>query len=1186
MNDIDTKSKIAIFKSEEFTKENSSIKSLNLSEIDILETIHALELHQLELELQNEELRQAKEQAESSAQKYAELYDFAPTAYFTLSNSAEIIDSNLFGSQMLGKERIQLKNSYLTTYISEENQRIFETFLKNIFLSRKKETCEVKLLIESKTSLFVHLTGMMTDKTDQCLMTAMDITEIKKMAELNQILLTSLPYAAMYIRQKDKVVLAANKIALDLGIKIGGQCWHEFKESEYLCEKSKKIAEKYPNGVPAEFEIQCSFCQADKCFIENSNQNNNEIHALGKIWDIYWIKINDEIFLHYAIDITERKQAEEEREFLISSIENSNNIVVVKDLNLRVVAANKGFLDVIGHDNIKSIIGKNDAELFGISAKSEPVRSYMEDDRRAQKMQKGEYILKEELLNLPNGDVITILTKKYPIFNNKGKLFCTGNVSIDITERKKSEEALLKSEQMLQSILEHFPGDVFWKNKQSIYMGCNQSFAEGFGFKSKAEIINKTDFDLGLSAKLAEAYRADDRKIIESGIEILHRTEKKNLKNGEKNWFDSSKLPLRDFDGNTIGIMGVFTNITKRKLAEESLIKSEEKYRKLIENSHDIIYIFNTKGIFTYVSSAWTLLLGHRVEQVVGKSIQQFIHKDDYQRSFDFLNKVVKYGERQETIEYRVQHKNGSWFWHSTSGVPLKDKYGEIIGIEGTASNITERKLAELKLRESEKNYRYLFANNPQPMWIIDYETLAFLEVNSAAVNHYGYSKVEFLGMKLGNIKLQKNTLAPFKKLNNEKQDYRITLEEKHKTKSGKIIYVEITSHAVDYEGKNARHILVNDVTERKLAEQDLKQLNEKLEDRVKERTSELQNSNISLKLAEEKFRTVADFTYGWEYWIGDDGKILYMSPSAEKVTGYTLEEFVNDPKLLDMIVYKNDKENWEEHKKMIYSSKKRHAEIIYRIEKKTGEIRWISSISRSVKINGKYMGIRVSNLNITQKIKAENALLKVTVDVEERERNRFSRELHDGLGPLLSTIKLYFQWLAETNDPEKIKIITQKGNANIESAIQSTREIARGLSTQNLNKFGFVDTITDFTQRLNDTKKIKINFITNTNDRFNNFLETSLYRISTELIKNTLTYAQASLVILDFKFIKEKNKILLTYTDNGIGFDLASTEKESKGMGVMNIQQRIKSLRGKFKIKTQVGKGIKVFIELPIDDI
>lgn len=1174
-------------KTEELLLHKPNNTSSNLNELEILNRIHELEEEKLELKLQNEELRLVKEKFEKSVEKYTQLYDFAPTAYFTLSKSGKIINVNHLGLKLLCNDRPQLLNYDFSNYVSFDARLIFDNFLINVFNSGNKETCEIKLAVKSESTTIAHLTGCLMEQKDQCLITIVDITELKKVAELNQILLTSLPYPAMYIRRADRVVLAANQIALDMGVKVGGQCWREFGKSEHISKQSKKNADNFPYNVPAKFGIQCTFCQADKCFSEHSEQNNKEINAFGLIWDTYWIKINEEVFLHYAVNITERKQAEEEREFLIASIENSSNIVVVKDLNLRVVAANKTYLKVSGHSSIKSIIGKNDAEIFGMSSDSEPIRSYIEDEKRAQKLSKGQYILTEELLTLPSGETRTVLTKKYPIFNKKGKLFCTGNLSLDITERKKAVEALQKNEEMLQNILEHFPGDIFWKDKNSNYLGCNQSFAEGAGLKSKNDVIYKNDFELEWEKDLAESYRADDLKIMMSGKEKLHRIEQKHQKNGEKIWFDTSKIPLRDSEGNIIGVLGVFTDITQRKMVEEALKQSEEKYRELIENSQDIIFMSNPKGILTYVSHAWTVLLGHPLELVVGKSFKEFIHPDDHQKYYKFMHKVITTGERQQGIEYRIEHMNGSWYWHTASGVPIRDEACEIIGFEGTATDITERKLAEEQLRESETKYRYLFANNPQPMWIIDYKTLKFLEVNQAAISHYGYSKEEFLNMTLKNIQLHKNSVTPFKKLNKDQNSYRLTIEEEHKKKDSDIITVEITTHLVNYEGKKARHILINDITERKRAENELKQLNEKLEDRVNERTAELSKSNISLQQAEEKFRTVADFTYGWEYWINDDGQILYMSPSAEKITGYALQEFLNDPHLIDNIVYINDRDNWENHKKSIYKSKKkkRHAEIVFRIEKKGGEIRWISSVCRCVTIDGKYMGMRVSNLNITKKVKAENDLLQVTVEVEERERNRFSRELHDGMGPLLSTIKLYFQWLSETDDPEKIKIITQKGNANIESAIQSTREIARGLSTQNLKKFGYVDTIKDFTERLNDTRKIAIVFNANTNERFGNFLETTLYRITTELIKNTVTYAEATTIMIDFVYIKEKNLIHFSYIDNGIGFDLASTEKGCKGMGVMNIQQRIKSLRGKIRIKTDIGKGMKVFIEFPIDD-
>jgi len=1164
------------------------ISSSDSSISDLISTIHVLEAQQLEMQLQIKSLRLVKEQAENSAQKYAELYDFAPSAYFTISYSGKIIDSNIIGYQILGKNNMQLNDRLFINFVCDDSIPIFNTFLQHIFIDKNITTCELKLKVSDNAPILVQLTGKLANNSENCLITVMNIAEIKKSAELNETLLASLPYPAMYIKRADRIVLDANKAALDMGVNIGGHCWREFGKTEHISAQFKRKISNYPNIVPSKYEVRCTFCQAEKCFSESTEQNNREIQALNKTWNTYWIKINEEVFLHYAIDITLEKQAIEEREFLMASIDNTNNIVVVKDLDLKVVAANKGFLDIIGKKFLREVVGKTDAEIFDVSPNSEPVRSYMRDDEQVQKLEKGDYILKEEFIILPNGDYREILTKKYPIFNGAGKVFCTGSVSLDITERKKGEAALHKRDQILKSILDQFPGEIFWKDKESKYLGCNELFVRGIGLKSRSEIVGKTDFDFLKDIKKAENYHAEDCEIIETGKQNLHKIEMKQHQNGEQSWFDSSKIPLRDTQGNIIGILGVFTDITDRKLAEDGLRKSEEKYRELIENSKDIVYILNSNGIFTFVSNAWTVLLGHPESEVVGKSYEEFVHPDDRKKCEEYVLKAILKEDRQDWVEYRVRNLYGEWKWHRSSGVAKKDKDGNIIHFEGIATDITERKIGELKLQESEKSYRYLFAHNPQPMWIIDFVTLAFLEVNTAAVNQYGYSVEEFKTMKLTNIQLHKNSIAPHKKLNKDKQAYHLSLEAKHKTKTGKIILVEITSHAVNYDGRNARHILANDITERKLAEEKLKHLNEKLEDRVRERTAELSNSNISLKLAEEKFRTVADFTYGWEYWINDVEEILYMSPSAEKLTGYTAQEFINDPKLLDKIVFENDRDNWESHKKSVYfiKKKKRHAEIIYRIVKKNGDVRWISSVCRSVAINGKYMGMRVSNLNVTQKVKAESELLKVTVNVEERERNRFSRELHDGMGPLLSTIKLYFQWLSETNDPEKIKIITQKGNANIESAIQSSREIARGLSTQNLKKFGYVDTITDFTERLNDTNKIKINFTSNTNERFDNFIETTLYRISTELIKNTITYAKATLVNINFNFNRAKKSIQFTYSDNGIGFDLLSTENNNKGMGVMNIQQRIKSLRGKFKLKSKIGNGMNVTIELPIDEV
>lgn len=216
--------------------------------------------------------------------------------------------------------------------------------------------------------------------------------------------------------------------------------------------------------------------------------------------------------------------------------------------------------------------------------------------------------------------------------------------------------------------------------------------------------------------------------------------------------------------------------------------------------------------------------------------------------------------------------------------------------------------------------------------------------------------------------------------------------------------------------------------------------------------------------------------------------------------------------------------------------------------------------------------------------VESENKLLNITVEVEERERNRFSSELHDGMGPLLSTIKLYFQWLADTSDPEKRKLITEKGNHSIEMAIQTARELARGMSSQFVNEMGFAKAVKEFIQRINDTNKIYIHFETNTFERFGSFSELMLYRITTELIKNSLTYSQAENIFLRFQLDKVKNTISFLYSDNGIGFDWEKVRAERKGLGLMNIINRVQIMKGTIDIQSKNGDGMSVKILLPID--
>lgn len=150
---------------------------------DTLKLIHELQVHQIELEMQNEELILSRASAEEAAEKYIQLYDFAPSGYFTLSKDGEIIDLNLSAAKLLGKDRQSLKNRLFRAYLSYESKHIFNTFLEKAFAGKCKESCEVTLSINANLPSFVHLDGVVNENDGQCLVTAIDITQRKNAEE-------------------------------------------------------------------------------------------------------------------------------------------------------------------------------------------------------------------------------------------------------------------------------------------------------------------------------------------------------------------------------------------------------------------------------------------------------------------------------------------------------------------------------------------------------------------------------------------------------------------------------------------------------------------------------------------------------------------------------------------------------------------------------------------------------------------------------------------------------------------------------------------------------------------------------------------------------------------------------------------------------------------------------------------
>jgi len=217
-----------------------------------------------------------------------------------------------------------------------------------------------------------------------------------------------------------------------------------------------------------------------------------------------------------------------------------------------------------------------------------------------------------------------------------------------------------------------------------------------------------------------------------------------------------------------------------------------------------------------------------------------------------------------------------------------------------------------------------------------------------------------------------------------------------------------------------------------------------------------------------------------------------------------------------------------------------------------------------------------------TERRKTERRFLTAIIQTEEAERTRIAKDLHDGMGPLLSAVKMSVSTLEQlARDPQSLVII-RNATETVDEAIRSLKDISDHLSPHVLANFGMIRALNNYVGKINQTGQIEIDFRTNLkNERFDDNMEVVIYRVSSELIHNTIQHSQATRATLSLKF--ENSELLLEYQDNGIGFEADRTlkEKDREGSGLTNIQSRIKSLKGDLVVESKPGLGIRVFIKV-----
>ncbi len=306
------------------------------------------------------------------------------------------------------------------------------------------------------------------------------------------------------------------------------------------------------------------------------------------------------------------------------------------------------------------------------------------------------------------------------------------------------------------------------------------------------------------------------------------------------------------------------------RLLERSRL--EASYRDLVEQASDMIFTQDLAGKLTSMNLAGQKFLGRTPEDIIGNSF--FAVFGVIPESNGFAGSL---GRPQEASEFRHQFvarsAGGEDRWLDLIVSPVKDKLNETVAFRGLARDVTERKRFEEALRDSEERYRLLFESTPQPIWVYNEETLAFLAVNEAATRTYGYSRDEFLSMTINDIRPSED--IPTLMIKNDPNDLIISSPWRHSTRTGATLYVEMSSHPVVFDGKNSKLVIVNDVTERKLLDEKQQRLH-----------ASLQQSAMEWR---QTFNAI-DFPV---LIIDLDGNIKRSNQAAEQIVGISAEQIL-----------------------------------------------------------------------------------------------------------------------------------------------------------------------------------------------------------------------------------------------------------------------------------------------------
>ncbi|MBN2010796.1 PAS domain S-box protein [candidate division KSB1 bacterium] len=827
------------------------------------ELLHNLKFHQIELEIQNNELKKSQLQLETKLQNYQKFFDFAPIGILKLDTNACIHDVNQTAVKILGRTRNELLDHQLYDYLNDDDFDILRLHLVNLFASQSPQICEVRLKSHSNNMHWVYILSNFICENEQ--------SELVSFTVIND--LPDIKNTQLELRTR-----RATYETLASATRDGIWDWDIATNTGYYTKRYREIIgyTDADSEFPHNFDLWVAMIHPDDRghvrkaldeHIEYGAVYDVEFRYLHKSKDYRWCSARGQIvvdnngkpirMLGCVRDISEKKQAEEQLKDSTNKyrtlFENMVQGVFYQQANGTLVDANKAALDIFGlaadelnnrnsFDPRWKVIRENGSRFSG------------EQHPSMQALKTGKPVVGviAGVFNPRKEEYVWLCIDAIPQFRDGEQIPYQVFVTMhDITERKHIEEALNESKARLEDAqhLAHIGNWEWNSDKQTLYwsdeiyqifgLKQNEFTPSAEAFEAMIHPDDREDFLRQRQAMLDDKkYTCIDHRIVLPNGEVRHVQERAQLIFNEQ--------------GDVPKVLGTVQDITERKQDHEALVRSEERFTLAMEAADEGLYDWEVQTNQRYFSPHYYSMLGYHSKNC--PKWRKLIHPDDSPRLFFLVDEYLSKRIDSHSIEFRMQTKSGEWLWMLNKGkIVSRGAHGEPLRIVGTQIDITQRKQVEQALKESEMTARALLNSPLDTIFLLDRNGI-IVDLNSTSSMKFNKSNEIKKGTDVFQL-FPAGTVQTLKHKFNDVIETRklVQFEDCHDGNWYEIVLNPIFNEAGDIVKIAA---FGHDFTEHKRNEEKIREYTEHLEKMVNERTQKIQQLEQKRRESEKLLAT------------------------------------------------------------------------------------------------------------------------------------------------------------------------------------------------------------------------------------------------------------------------------------------------------------------------------------------